>query len=249
MKGWHKESYRHYLASKGIKTAKYKVPPAWKNVKYPKDKLYAVSGVDDKGRTQYIYPQKFSDKTSSEKFKRIKRFGTEAPAIMNEVKKDIDKENNTEAEVIYTIYKTGFRPGSDKDTLADKKAYGASNLLKKQVKVSGDKVNFKFTGKKGVEVDKTVKDARLAKIIKRRKVSERLFDTSETQVREYFEDKTKGKYHVKDIRTLKAAQVAKATKGTKKEVAIKVSEELGNTPAIALSSYIPPETLTGRKDK
>ena len=25
MKGWHKESYRHYLAAKGIKTSKYMV--------------------------------------------------------------------------------------------------------------------------------------------------------------------------------------------------------------------------------
>jgi len=243
MRGWHKESYRHYLASKGVKTAKYRVPPAWKHVTYPEGKPYVATGVDDKGRTQYIYPIKFTDRTSKAKFRRIKRFEKDAPQIISRVKSDIKHGDNSEAEVVYTMYKTGFRPGTDKETLADTKAFGASNLERRHVKVKPKSVEFHFIGKKGVDIRKEVEDPLLRKIIKRRITNKKLFEVSDSSLRDYFKSRTGGKYKLKDLRTLRAAKVATVTKGDNKRVALVVSEDLGNTPAVALSAYIPPEVL------
>jgi len=245
--GWYNDSYRHSLASRGVSTAmrsKYKIPPAWKDVKLHKDKAYIATGVDAKGRLQYIYPKSHVARQSEKKYGRVERLEKQAPAIIESVKQDIAKENNPEAEVVYTIYKTAFRPGTEKDTMADQKAYGASSLLRRQVKVKGDKVTFKFIGKKGVQINKTVRDKLLAKIMKGRKSGDRVFDTSDSQLNSYFKKKTDGRYTLKDLRTLRAHQIAKKGGGDKKVIGQRVSAELGNTPAVAVKSYVDPELLS-----
>jgi len=219
---------------------KIPIPPAWTNVKHHKGKEYIVTGVDEKGRTQYIYPKSHSARKSEQKHSRIDRLSKRLPSIMESVKRDIDSGNNPEAEVVYMMYKTGFRPGTDKDTMADKKAYGASNLLRDQVHVNGNTVHFKFIGKKGVLIDKKVTDPRLAKIVKGRLGNKRLFDTSETRLRRYFNQKTGGAYQLKDLRTHRAYEVASKSTGNKKELIAQVAQELGNTPAVAKGSYINP---------
>lgn len=222
---------------------KIAVPPAWKNVKYHDNKPYLVTGIDKKGRTQYIYPKTHSIRTSGRKFRRIIRLEQAIPRIMTGVRNDISSSNNPEAEVVYTMYKTGFRPGSDKDTKAEKKAYGASTLLRDHVHVNKDNVKFRFVAKKGVPVEKEVKDKLLANIIRKRKESKRLFDTSDNRLRSYFSKKTSGRFKLKDLRTLKATTVAKRTNGEKKIVGERVAAELGNTPAVALGSYVEPSLI------
>lgn len=251
MKGWKYDSYRHSLAARGIRTSfvprGIRVPPAWKNVKFHKDKDYIVTGEDKKGRVQYIYPKGYVSRVKEKKFKRVRRLTEEMPKIIDSVKQDVAK-GNQEAEVVYTMYKTGFRPGGEKDTLADQQSYGVSTLLGRQVAVSGDSVKFKFTGKKGVGVDRSFRDRLLADIIRRRKVGKnRLFDTTDSKVRKYFEKKTRGRYKVKDLRTAKAQILASSLSGDKKEIGKKVSAELGNTPAVALGSYVDPLLISELK--
>jgi DNA topoisomerase-1 len=242
--GWFKDSYRHSLAAKGIST-KIKVPPAWRDVKYYTNKEYVATGVDKKGRLQYIYPPSFIKKTSEKKYKRIDQLESDIPSIMEKVKKDVDA-GLPEAEAVYTIYKTGFRPGTEKDTMAEEQAYGVSTLEPKHVKIHGNEVQFKFIGKKGVYVEKDVRDKALADIIKRRKVSSdgQIFPVTDNQMRNYFDKITNGKYKLKDLRTLRAQKLAKGLDGDKKEIAQEVSKELGNTPAVAIKSYVSPELIS-----
>ncbi len=223
MKGWYFDSWKHSLAAKGIKS-KYKVPPAWKDVKYYTNKPYVVTGVDKKGRLQYIYPPSFVKKASEKKYVRIDKLESQIPGIIDKVKADV-KAEKPEAEAVYTIYKTGFRPGSEKDTLADKQAYGVSTLEPKHVKVKGNTVEFKFIGKKGVYVEKDVTDKLLADIMKKRKGNKQLFSASDSQMRVYFSDITGNKYKLKDLRTLRAHKIAKELDGDKKEIAQEVSPE------------------------
>jgi len=241
MKGWHYESWRHSLAAKGIKS-RYKVPPAWKKVKFYEDKPYVATGIDKKGRIQYIYPPSFVKKAAEKKFDRIEKLEKQIPGIISKVKQDI-KEEKPEAEAVYTIYKTGFRPGTEKDTLAEKQAYGVSTLEPRHVKVKGNEVQFKFTGKKGVFVEKSVRDKMLADIMRKRKEDEQVFPVSDSQMRSYFSDVTHGKFQLKDLRTLRAQKIAKDLEGDKKEIAQEVSKELCNTPAVAIKSYVSPELL------
>jgi DNA topoisomerase-1 len=224
------------------------IPPAWKKVKYYKDKEYVATGIDEKGRLQYIYPKKFVEKQNIGKHKRINKLQAQMPALLKDITKDADK-GNQEAQAVYTMYKTGLRPGTDRDTLADKKAYGVTTLLKKHVKVNNNTVLFDFPGKKGVHVNKSVKDPHLAKYVKNRVNYTELFDTNTTKVRSYFNKKTHHKFKIKDLRTLKAKDITATVPKTRdkklyrKEVGKVVAAELGNTPTVALSSYVDPKSV------
>lgn len=229
---------------------KVKVPPGWKNIKFYEDKNYLATGIDKKGRLQYIYPKNISAKNERKKYRRVERLSKKKKVILNKIITDA-KDGNIEAQAVYTMFQTGFRPGSEKDTKADKEAFGTVTLLKDHVKLKpNNKVQFDFIGKKGVRIKKEVKDELLSDIIKERQKDDTLFSTNSAEVRDYFDKKTNGQFQLKDIRTLKAFEVAdgvldntksKDPKEIKKEVVAEVSKSLGNTPAIAAQAYIAPK--------
>jgi len=238
-----------------INRGNVKVPPNLVRVRYFNNKRYVATGVDAKGRVQYLYPKRVKQSQSVKKYDRVNRLMRRRNEILGKVVND-SKQGNVEAQAVYTMFKTGFRPGSDRDTRADVKAFGATTLLKKHVRLRpGNRVDFDFIGKKGVRVHKEVKDKLLADVVKERKDDPRLFDTSAADVRDYFDKKTGGQFMLKDLRTLKAFEVAdkvlnrtkaEGPKEIKKEVVAEVSKELGNTPAIAAEAYIAPK-LEGLK--
>lgn len=234
-----------------------RVPPAWRDVhlSVKREAPLQAMGLDVKGRTQYRYSAAHSEKQAAEKFDRLKDFHAALPDLRRKVKSDLgnpDQEAREAAAVLYLIDKTAFRIGSDKDTGGDAKAHGATTLLAKHVKVEGDSVSFRFTGKKGVEIEKTVADAALARILRPRlKQGGRLFATSDADVRDYMQKATGAGFTPKDFRTYHGTGLAlaevkkrpapsseKELKRMVKDVAIVVSKELGNTPTVALKSYI-----------
>jgi DNA topoisomerase IB len=174
--------------------------------------------------------------------------------------------NNTKvsetASVARLIMSTGIRPGSDRDTGAEKQAYGATTLRVEHVVVNDSKepgapkVILTFTGKKGVDLKIPVHDEEIAKdLIRRAKSSKdgRLFGTTDGELRDYVSKASGGKFKPKDFRTLRGTELAadvvrehkccdseKERKAAIKHVAKIVSTALGNTPAIALQSYIDP---------
>lgn len=235
------------------------VPPAWKNVflNPNKDAALQVKGEDAKGRMQYIYSAEHSEKAAAEKFARLKDLHAAIPTIRASSLRDMNnkklsKEKRDTAACLYLIYKTGFRVGSDSDTKADKKAFGASTLLKDHIKVSGDEIEFNFVGKKGVSQSHVLQDQALAKYLSSKK-SGRLFNTSDSAVRTYLKSVTKGDFKAKDLRTYHGTAKAieainghpiptedKAFTKFQKGVAKVVSAHLGNTPVMALKAYIDP---------
>lgn len=238
-----------------------KLPPAWTGVQIssdPSSPLQAI-GYDAKGREQRRYSAANSAANSVAKFARVKNFIRLLPSVRERIATDMlssDPNVREPAAVLSLIDKTGFRVGSEKDTGAEKKAHGATTLDASHVVVSGDSVTFAFVGKKGVDIHQTVSDSALAKMIGDRKLrGGKLFDTNDSKVRKYLHS-VAGKFKVKDFRTAVAAESALAAMRdieapkTEKEYAQKrlevgrmVSSKLGNTPKIALDSYIPPETF------
>lgn len=229
---------------------KIKVPPGWKDVQYFRNRPYIVRAKDEKGRFQYIYPENYKNKKGNEKFKRVDNLEKEIRPLIGQVSKDA-LSGNQEAQAVYTMFTTGFRPGGDKDTKANETAYGTITLLKRHAKVRPRQgsVTFNFIGKKGVKINKTIRDKKLAYILQERKKGERLFDTNEKKVRDYWKDLTDDKYHLKDLRTLKAQkvakQVAKNRSSTVQSLAQKVAEELNNTPKVAFAAYVNPAIIGG----
>lgn len=230
------------------------IPPVWKNVKINVDPMASlqVMGTDTKGRSQSMYTIKHSKEAAAEKFARLKEFTKKVPGLQKRIEKDFSK--NDEAKALYLISKTGFRVGSDKDTKAATKAYGASTLEAKHIKVTGNKIQIRFTGKKGVTNSATITDARLAGHFAEKKTG-KIFDTNDSKIRRYLKT-IDGNFKVKDFRTfigtseaLKAVKKLPKPKTAKERnngilnVCRQVAKKLGNTIAVAKSAYIAPEVF------
>ena len=223
----HSRRVKDIMKKKGVY-----IPPAWVDIKEHKNKNYIVTGVDSKGKIQYIYNPDFILKQRNKKFNRINRMEKDN-TLIRKIVKDLDKSD--EAKVAYTMYSTGIRPGGRK-TRADKKASGVIDLKRSHVNLRKDNVNFKFPGKSGVNIDINVRDKRLSNIMKNKKG--KLFHTSQNKVRQYL--KQKGDYNIKDFRTLRAQKI---TRSNPAQAPQKVAQALGNTPKVAKDAYINPSLL------
>jgi len=240
-----------------------RIPPAWSNVQVstnPKSDVI-VTGKDAKGRPQSLYSEAHWVAAAEKKFARVNELRGKQKEIRKEIESDIKGKNREQAACLRLIQTTGMRPGSAADTGAKKQAYGASTLKGSHVHVNeSGEVRLKFTGKKGVERDVLVTDNRTAKDLIRRKKKAgddgQLFDTTSGQLLTYAKSKDGGGFKTKDFRTAKGTTSAiAAMKGVKKPktekeykkavkaVATKVAEELGNTPTVALQSYINPNVF------
>lgn len=230
------------------------IPPAWTDVVVNDDpgaKIAAI-GVDVNGRRQYRYSAAHVERSSRAKFERVK--------VLAERSRDLEKRfhremrTSDEALVLALIARTGLRIGSTTEQRGAVKAYGASTLQARHVRVKGNVITLSFVGKKGVKIRKRVQDAQLARLVERRLASrsgtQPLFDTSANRVRRYLAQLDPD-FLVKDLRTLEANRIASREMGkrgqprtmaelkrAKLEVAKVVSNELGNTPSVAMSSYI-----------
>jgi len=241
------------------------IPPGWRNVRVNLDPNadMVASGVDSKGRNQANYSKSHGMKAAAAKFARTAELRRKQKEIRKEMDKDVKNPKLRErASCARLIQATGLRPGSERDTLADKKAYGATTLEGRHVSVRAGNVRLKFTGKKGVSLDLPVDDPVVAKdLVARKKAASRtgkLFDTDEGQVLSYNKSKDGGGFKTKDFRTAKGTNTAvdavkrmpkpgnqKEYKEAVKKVAKQVSTVLGNTPAVALQSYIDPAVFAG----
>jgi DNA topoisomerase-1 len=237
-----------------------KVPPAWTDVwmtTNPKSPIQAI-GRDSKGRRVYLYSAEHMGRAAVAKFTRLKAFGKVYPSLIRKVRRDM--KTSEEALVLYLISKTGFRIGSNSETLATVKAFGASTLRCSHVSVEGNKLSFDFTGKKGIRVSKVLKDVGLASDIAGRcngGADQNIFKTTDDEIRSYLNSISEGSgFTVKDFRTFLGTQTAfrkikkmpmpqNSREYTKyrKDVAETVSRALGNSPRIALNSYISPEVF------
>ena len=237
-----------------------RVPPAWTDIWMttdPKSRIQAI-GHDSKGRRVYLYSTEHMGFAAAAKFSRLKAFDKVYPSLIKKIGRDM--KTSEEALVLYLISKTGFRIGSNTDTLAAVKAFGASTLRCSQVSVEGNTLSFNFTGKKGIQVSKVVSDSFLAKDITGRcddRADQKLFRTNDNEIRAYLNSIPKGSgFMVKDFRTyigtmtafrkIKTMPVPKNIKEFKKyrrEVGEAVAKKLGNSRTIALNSYVSPEVF------
>jgi DNA topoisomerase I len=245
-----------------------KLPPAWTQVRVshdPEADLLAI-GKDVKGRDQYVYSERFKNSQSAAKFDRISSLQKDMPQIdkkLSDLRKNGTPLQKEHGDVTYLIRQTGLRPGSDEDTSAKVKAYGATTLQGRHVVVDkSGRVTLSFVGKKGVELNLPIADRGVADMLKERKKesadSEPLFPkVTDASLRDFIHDDMGQKeYKTKDFRTylgtttaLNLVEKMQAPKDKKsyvkavKEVATHVSKILGNTPTIALQSYIAPQVF------
>lgn len=237
-----------------------RLPPAWTDVKISSDPAAPLqaTGKDVKGRTQYVYAEKFKQSQQAKKFDRVKTLQSRFDQFVAANEKNLkgaDLHKRELAAAALLIIDMGLRPGGESDTKADKKAYGATTLESQHVVTGKDgSTRLRFVGKKGVNIDLPVENATLAKDLQARaKKGGQLFPgISSVNLLRYIVDLTGGA-KTKDLRTLKGTSIANdmvksmpaptsatAYKKAVKQVAETVAQKLGNTPIVALQSYINP---------
>lgn len=249
------------------------IPPAWTDVwicPLPNGHLQAV-GSDVAGRRQYLYHPDWRTQRDLEKFEHMERFARALLHHRAAARRDLGGDALDRARVcaaVFGLLDLGmFRVGSDR--YADENgSHGLTTLERSHVTVGSRGVDFDYPAKSGQTVQVTVRDDRVAQVLaslrRRRSGGDRLVafkeggrwrDLDAGDVNEYVKDRLGGDYSAKDFRTWRAnviaarafagAQAATPT-ARKRSVSAtmrEVSEHLGNTPAIARSSYVDPRVV------
>lgn len=239
------------------------IPPAWTDVMVVDDrkneKHLLAKGRDAAGRRQPKMHPEHTKEASGIKFGRTARLRKVLPDLDKVLDRDAMKLDT--AAVIKLIRLTGIRPGSDKDTQAKEKAYGATTLEARHITINQNSVTFDFIGKKGVPIHLLNKDPEVFNLMRHwkgtKQRNERLFTSSRGSYNIYLKRAIPGDFLIKDLRTnigtnaawaerKKSAYKKPPTSMTelnkrKKSISVEVSRVLGNKPNEALKSYIDPE--------
>jgi len=249
---------------------KLRLPPGWKSAEISTDPAHHVlaRGIDAKGREQRIYSPDHVQRQAAAKFARVQEGIEKLAQMQAQNKHDIasgDKKTREAATVWRLVQATGIRPGSERDTKAEIRAYGATTLLGKHVVVDGSgNVRLRFTGKKGVSLDIPIHDDKIAADLFKRSEEAgpdgQLFATTAGELLDYSHTLNGGGFKTKDFRTIRGTLAARElverlprpeTEQQRckaiREVARQVSELLGNTLVIALQSYIDPHVFDAWK--
>ena len=249
---------------------KLAIPPAWTNVWICKavNGHIQATGFDAKGRKQYRYHPDWQALRNETKFHRLYAFGNVLPAIRLQVEKDLKKTELTEEKVLATLVsvmeRTFIRVGSD-DYEKLYGSYGLTTLKDKHVKVDGGTVQFSFKGKKGIYHNITLRNRRLARLVKmcRDIPGKELFQYFDANgdrrsidsgmVNRYIKEASGGDFTAKDFRTwagtLHILQTFCSLEKPECEADCKknilaaldaVSEKLGNTRTVCRKYYVHP---------
>jgi DNA topoisomerase-1 len=249
------------------------IPPAWKDVwisPRASAKLQAT-GVDRAGRRQYLYHPEFRAKQEQEKFDKLVRFAERLPDLRKAMSKDMDGEPLSPewvcALALRLINLGWFRVGTERYAQTTR-TFGITTLRKGHVSVRGSRITFKYRGKHRVLVRTAIVDQELADAIReltklpggrrlfRYELDGSVCSLTGARLNDYIEEHMGNEFTAKDFRTwggtliaaIALAEHGPAESGTEAKRVVAgvmraVGEKLGNTPAVARSSYVSPAVV------
>jgi DNA topoisomerase I len=249
------------------------IPPAWVDVwisPSPNAKLQAT-GVDAAGRRQYLYHPDFRAQQEQAKFNRLIQFAERLPDLRAAMAEHMDHDSldrlRVSAVATRLINDGWFRVGSERYA-RDSNTYGITTLHKRHVRVQGHRIAFDFRTKHRAVVHTTLVDEELAEAVSellalpggprlfRYEWEESLTNLTGARLNDYVREYLGEAFTAKDFRTWGGtliAAIALAERGPAKTeaeakrilpaVMRKVGRELGNTPAVARSSYVSPAVI------
>ncbi len=249
------------------------IPPAYTDVWIcpRRDGHIQATGRDAKGRKQYRYHPDFRQAREANKFSRIMAFADALPGLRRRVDADMRRPGLSREKVLATVVHlletTLIRVGND-DYARTNKSYGLTTLRDPHVRVEGAELTFRFKGKSGKAWDVSMKDRRVARIVKACQdlPGQELFqyldadgarrDVTSSDVNAYLREIAGEDFTAKDFRTwagtvlaalaLREFETFDSEAGAKRNVraAIEsVAGRLGNTPTICRKCYIHPQVL------
>ncbi|GLS45446.1 DNA topoisomerase IB [Methylobacterium brachythecii] len=252
---------------------KLAIPPAYTDVwicPHANGHIQAT-GRDAKGRKQYRYHPDFREAREATKFERIMEFADALPGIRTRIDADMGKRGlpreKVLATVVHLLENTLIRVGND-DYARSNKSYGLSTLRDRHVTIEGSELTFRFKGKSGQEWNLSIRDRRVARIVKACQdlPGQELFqylddegvrrDVTSSDVNAYLREITGRDFTAKDFRTWAGTVLAALAlqefesfdseamaKRNVRDAIESVASRLGNTPTICRKCYIHPQVL------
>jgi DNA topoisomerase-1 len=246
------------------------IPPAWTDVRIasnPRGHLQCT-GHDVRGRKQYRYHPRFREVRDLAKYHDIVDFATELPKLRRAIERDLSSPALTKNKVIATILRimdrTSLRVGNDRYA-RDNASFGLTTLKDRHALIKGPTVAFSFRGKGGKDYRASIRDKKLASIVKRCRdiPGQRLFQyldptgrhhaVTSTDVNAYIRGAMGRSFTAKEFRTWSATVHAtvflhecvvprNVTQRRRSLLSAidRVAEHLGNTRAICRKSYVHP---------
>ncbi len=253
------------------------IPPAWSDVWIcvrPEGHIQAT-GRDDRGRKQYRYHPHWREVRDTAKFDSLAAFGYVLPEVRARVEADLRlpglPQEKVLAAVVHLLDETLIRIGNDEYAVTND-SYGLTTIEHDHAEVRGGVVQLEFGGKSGSEFDVKIRDPHLARIVKQCQElpgedlfqyldGGRVVDITSTHVNDYLRSLARGERTAKDFRTWGGTVVAaKALVGLEAPTTVKegdrnilaaidaAAERLGNTRAVARSSYVHPQVGEAYRD-
>ncbi|CAN5243072.1 DNA topoisomerase IB [soil metagenome] len=272
----------YYLTPKGQKLTQQRtlqrieklvIPPMWDNVwicPNPKGHIQAT-GMDAKGRKQYLYHQEFTKKKQEEKFNRLLQFGENLPLVRKAIDQNLRKRSwvreKVLALVLLVLDEYYLRIGNNVYRQANG-TYGLTTLRRKHLLSEDKQLRLSYKAKSGKQRDLAIENKTIAKLIMQ--CAElpghelfKYFDetgqrrlVASTDVNGFIREVTGKRYSSKYFRTWGGSTLAikhypealesvsqNPRKKLRTEIVRQVSQRLGNTMSVCEKYYIHPKVL------
>ena len=203
------------------------IPPAWQDVwisPYPGGHIQAT-GIDARGRKQYLYHPKWRARRDQEKFDDMLRFARALPSLRERVDADITGDAMSRDQVLACAVRLldlgFFRIGSE-DYAVTNETYGLATMLKSHVTLLEDgALLFDYPAKHGKRRIQSVVDEDVYAIVKRLKArrgglpellayrqGKRWVDVRSPDINLYLKEHSGLEISAKDFRTWNATLLA-----------------------------------------
>ena len=194
------------------------IPPAWRDVWICPQAAghIQVTGRDARGRKQYRYHPRWREHRDQTKYERMVAFARALPAIRMRVAADLQAPGLRRRKVLATVVRlletTFIRVGNEEYARANR-SFGLTTLKDRHVSFGDAEVRFHFRGKSGVFHEISIRDAAIARIVRRCRdlPGQELFQyldedgrpatIDSADVNEYIRDVAGDEFTAKDFRT------------------------------------------------
>ena len=249
------------------------IPPAWTDVWVTTDPRGHIqaTGRDAKGCKQYRFHPRWRAVRDETKYDRMLTFGAALPTIRARIDADLARPGLPREKVLATVVRllesTLIRVGNE-EYARENRSYGLTTLRNRHVDVNGTELRFEFRGKSGKQHRVSVRDRRLAGVMRRLQElpGQEVFQyvdedgvrhtVDSDDVNGYLREISGLELSAKDFRTwagtvlfavslhqLEACSSESEAKRNVAQVIKSVSQQLGNTPAVCRSCYVHPAVI------
>jgi DNA topoisomerase IB len=205
------------------------IPPAWEDVwicPYPGGHIQAT-GMDARGRKQYLYHRTWRERRDQEKFDEMLRFARLLPRLRAHVERDLAEvgedtlsRERVLATAVRLLDRGFFRIGSE-DYALENESYGLATMRKEHVSLVNGFVVFDYPAKSAKRHVRHVVDPEVAAVVERLKrrrgggpellafkQGRRWVDITSADINAYVKDSTGKDFSAKDFRTWGATVLA-----------------------------------------